>query len=147
MEEFLLYELNVGRINSQTKALNDCIHILEVVETPKNDVDWFAIMRALHIGVECVIDIGNTIIDGFIMRDPGGYADIIDILEDEQVVPLSLANKLKKFVELRDKLVRYYDQMDKQDIELLLTEVTVFPQFLSFVEAFLQQERMAGNIQ
>ena len=25
-------------------------------------------------------------IDGFIMRDPGGYEDIIDIMEDEKVI-------------------------------------------------------------
>ncbi|GAA3319942.1 hypothetical protein GCM10020331_028930 [Ectobacillus funiculus] len=30
------------------------------------------------------LDVGNAIIDGFIMRDPGSYEDIIDILVDEK---------------------------------------------------------------
>ena len=36
--------------------------------------------------IESIIDVGNTMIDGFIMRDPGGYEDIIDIMEDEKVI-------------------------------------------------------------
>jgi uncharacterized protein YutE (UPF0331/DUF86 family) len=146
LEEFLLYELNEERIISQKKVLEDCIVLLNKVQAPKSDVEWFAVMRALHIGVECVIDIGNTLIDGFIMRDPGGYADIIDILEDEQVVPLNLANQLKEFIILRDKLVRYYDHIQIQEVQHYLTETNVFSQFLSYVEAFLQQERLVGNI-
>ena len=31
--------------------------------------------------IESSVDIGNMIIDGFILRDPGNYKDVIDILE------------------------------------------------------------------
>ena len=30
-------------------------------------------------------------IDGFIMRDPGSYEDIIDIMEDERVITTEMA--------------------------------------------------------
>ena len=33
-----------------------------------------------------MMDVGNLMIDGFIMRDPGSYEDIIDILIDEKVI-------------------------------------------------------------
>ena len=40
-------------------------------------------------------------IDGFIMRDPGSYDDIIDILEDEKVIQSEQAIPLKAFISLR----------------------------------------------
>ena len=40
-------------------------------------------------------------IDGFIMRDPGSYEDIIDIMEDERVITTEMAVPLKKVIELR----------------------------------------------
>ena len=33
--------------------------------------------------IESSVDIGNMIIDAFILRDPGNYKDVIDILELE----------------------------------------------------------------
>ena len=35
--------------------------------------------------MESMMDVGNLMIDGFIMRDPGSYEDIIDILVDEKL--------------------------------------------------------------
>ena len=37
-------------------------------------------------------------IDGFIMRDPGSYDDIIDIMEDEKVISSEMADPLKKVI-------------------------------------------------
>src|SRR3954451_19698817 len=106
-----MYEINLERIHSQANYLTTCLHVLHEVGLPSTNIEQIAVMRSLHIGVECIIDIGNTIIDGFIMRDPGGYLDIIDILEDEQVISLDLAIKLKEFVTFREQLVRNYDQI------------------------------------
>lgn len=40
-------------------------------------------------------------IDGFIMRDPGSYDDIMDILVDEKVVTEEEGTHLKQFISYR----------------------------------------------
>ena len=45
-------------------------------------------------------------IDGFIMRDPGSYEDIIDILDDEKVITTEMSEGFKKIVSLRKNLNR-----------------------------------------
>lgn len=50
------------------------------------EIEKKALERIVHLLIENVLDVGNAMIDGFIMRDPGSYDDIIDILVDEKVV-------------------------------------------------------------
>ncbi|MXQ55497.1 DUF86 domain-containing protein [Shimazuella alba] len=141
-----MYEINLARIQSQGEYLSTCLQVIQEIGNPTNRIEKFAIMRSFHIGVECVIDIGNTIIDGFIMRDPGGYSDIIDILEDEQVVPVYLAKSLKQFVKLREQLVRRYDEFDESQLQTYVQEAALFQTFLDHVDSFLQKEKENGNL-
>jgi uncharacterized protein YutE (UPF0331/DUF86 family) len=141
-----LYEINLARIQSQGEYLSTCLQVIQEIGNPTNRIEKFALMRSFHIGVECVIDIGNTIIDGFIMRDPGGYSDIIDILEDEQVVPVYLAKNLKRFVKLREQLVRRYDEFDECQLQTYVQEAVLFQTFLDHVDSFLQKEKENGNL-
>jgi uncharacterized protein YutE (UPF0331/DUF86 family) len=141
-----LYEINLARIQSQGEYLSTCLQVIQEIGNPTNRIEKFALMRSFHIGVECVIDIGNTIIDGFIMRDPGGYSDIIDILEDEQVVPVYLAKSLKQFVKLREQLVRRYDEFDESQLQTYVQEAVLFQTFLDHVDSFLQKEKENGNL-
>ena len=142
----MLYEINLTRIESQSKYLKTCLKVVKDVNLLQNDVENFAIMRAFHIGVECVIDIGNTLIDGFIMRDPGGYSDIIDILEDEQVISTILANDLKEFVKLREQLVRNYDEIQEEQLQVYIKKADVFHAFIEHVTLFLEKEKANGNV-
>jgi uncharacterized protein YutE (UPF0331/DUF86 family) len=141
-----MYEVNLKRIQSQADCLTECLQVLQDVGLPSTKMESFAVMRSFHIGVECIIDIGNTIIDGFIMRDPGGYSDIIDILEDEQVISTSLANKLKDFVKLREQLVRYYDQIAGLNWEEYIQNKIAFQDFLDSVEVFMNREKANGTV-
>lgn len=91
----------------------------------KNDWSTFqdklALERVAQIVVEAVIDVGNSIIDGFIMRDPGSYEDIIDILLDEKVINEDDANSFKAVVALRTMVVRDYTKVDHQLIQQVFT--------------------------
>ena len=53
----------------------------------QSTLEKLGLERLAHMLVESIIDVGNMMIDGFIMRDPGSYEDIIDILVDEKVLP------------------------------------------------------------
>lgn len=80
-------------------------------------VERKALERIMVSVIEGILDVGNAMIDGFIMRDPGSYEDIIDILEDEKVVSVSLAEQLKILVRLRKVLVQEYLDIDHHDLK------------------------------
>ena len=46
--------------------------------------------------IESSVDIGNMIIDAFILRDPGNYKDVIDILELEMLLLKKHSRRLIK---------------------------------------------------
>ena len=54
-----------------------------------------------------MLDVGNSMIDGFIMRDPGSYDDIIDILEDEKVITTEMSESYKRVVPLRKNFQQF----------------------------------------
>jgi uncharacterized protein YutE (UPF0331/DUF86 family) len=85
-------------------------------------VEHKALERIMVSVIEGILDVGNAMIDGFIMRDPGSYEDIIDILEDEKVVSTSLAEQLKVLVRLRKVLVQEYLDIDHQELKNKLSE-------------------------
>lgn len=67
-----------------------------------------ALERELHIAIELIADIGNALIDALIMRDPGGYVDIVDILQDESVIDERIAHPIRTVVSMRRTLTQEY---------------------------------------
>ncbi|MCG0041029.1 DUF86 domain-containing protein, partial [Escherichia coli] len=59
-------------------------------------------------------------IDGFIMRDPGSYDDIMDILVDEKVVTEKEGDELKKLIAYRKTLVQQYLLADSGELYRLI---------------------------
>ncbi|WP_226569237.1 DUF86 domain-containing protein [Bacillus stratosphericus] len=100
-----------------------------------------ALERIVHLLIECILDTGNDMIDGFIMRDPGSYDDIMDILVDEKVVPKEEGSMLKKLVSSRKTLVQHYQEVVHHDLLQVISEVEqalqVFP---NRIRTYLEQE-------
>ena len=70
----MVYDVNVKQIKNQLNYLAQCQEVLRRIHPESTGLtEKFAVERALHLAVECMIDIGSVMIDGFIMRDPGGY--------------------------------------------------------------------------
>ncbi len=100
-----------------------------------------ALERISHLMIECILDVGNDMIDGFIMRDPGSYDDIMDILTDEKVVAEDEANKLKQLISSRKRLVQEYQQADHQELFTLITSNRdVLKAFPARVRTYLETE-------
>ncbi|MRH44722.1 DUF86 domain-containing protein [Aquibacillus halophilus] len=72
--------------------------------------------RMAHMIIESILDVGNMMIDGFIMRDPGSFTDIIDILVDEKVLPEEESESYKEVIYLRKMLVKEYLTIDHDKI-------------------------------
>lgn len=137
----MVYDVNVKRIKEQLCYLTQCQEVMRQMDAQADGlIEKFAAERAIHLAVECVIDIGSVMIDGFIMRDPGGYSDIVDILLDEQVITADVADVLKKHVQHRERLIRYYDEVTWIEIRPLIGDVEVYTAFKEQVEAYLLKE-------
>ncbi|MDV6378909.1 DUF86 domain-containing protein [Sporosarcina sp. GW1-11] len=98
----------------------------------ENEVKKLAVERIAHGLIEGIIDVGNAMIDGFIMRDPGSYDDIIDILEDEKVIQTKQAVPLKTFISIRPMIVRQFTEVETAEVEnsirQTVNELKMFPQ-------------------
>lgn len=137
----MLYNVNTERIEEQLTYLERCLSICEQLQNKKLSVfEEFALSRSLHIAVECMIDVGSVMIDGFIMRDPGGYEDIIDILEDEQVITADLASTIRQWVKLRERLVRYYTEVKPEELIKAAKDVLKVRSFIESIRQYLKKE-------
>jgi len=81
------------------------------------------------------------LIDGFIMRDPGSYSDVVEILRDEQVITDEQAVILIRVTEFRKHLVNEYTSVPAAEMYALAIDATpALRQFDPRVRAFLKKE-------
>ncbi|WHY85273.1 DUF86 domain-containing protein [Neobacillus novalis] len=110
------------------EMIESALHYLErQISLFRNQADWTtpleqaALERLSQMMIESVLDVGNAMIDGFIMRDPGSYEDIIDILIDEKVVSAQTGDSLKHIIQYRKKLVHDYIHIDHGELQELFS--------------------------
>lgn len=142
-----MYNVNTQRIDQVLRHMQQSISLLAKLNgrgaeaVLADEVAVAAMERALHLAIEAVIDVGNLLIDGFIMRDPGSYVDIVEILRDEQVIDGEQADKLTKAVQFRRHLVNDYTNVPAAEMFDLVTEVLdSLRQFDPAVRAYLEKE-------
>ena len=142
MGAILVYFVDRTKI---TQTLTYLDKLLAIVETEtnwlENDITKLAIERIGHNVMESMMDVGNLMIDGFIMRDPGSYEDIIDILVDEKVITSEMDAPLKDVVGLRKMLVREFTQVNNEEVvRVLTTHLPLLKQFSVKVNDYLVNE-------
>ncbi|MDN4609061.1 DUF86 domain-containing protein [Sporosarcina highlanderae] len=128
-----MYFIDRNKINETLSYMESLLELFEGHQKWNSDkVHALALQRIAHTIVESIIDVGNSMIDGFIMRDPGSYDDIIDIMEDEKVITTEMSDPLKKVLGLRTMIVREFVEVDNVEIEAVLNEtkeaIKVFPE-------------------
>jgi uncharacterized protein YutE (UPF0331/DUF86 family) len=107
----------------------------------KSDIEGLALERIGHLLIECILDTGNDMIDGFIMRDPGSYDDIMDILVDEKVVTEEEGAQLKQLIAYRKTLVQQYQLADSAELYKLITaHLAVLQAFPKRIRIYLETE-------
>ncbi|PID14567.1 hypothetical protein CSV63_12415 [Sporosarcina sp. P34] len=131
--------------NQISKTLVYMEQLIDIFEKETNwlqsDVNKLALERIAHGLIEGIIDVGNSMIDGFIMRDPGSYDDIIDILEDEKVILPEQATPLKAFISLRPMIVRQFVEVDADKVVQSISEThNELQQFPGQVRDYLTNE-------
>ncbi|MGD8192083.1 type VII toxin-antitoxin system HepT family RNase toxin [Brevibacillus ginsengisoli] len=142
-----MYDVNTERIEDRLVYLDRMIVLLsQLIELSDEQIaadarNVAAIERGLHLSIEAIVDVGNALIDGFIMRDPGSYSDIVEILRDEQVISQPLAEKLTIVVEFRKQLVNEYTQVPVNELIRLVRSYTEeLKHYAPAVRAYVKKE-------
>ena len=137
-----MYFVDRNKINSTLSHMNSLVFLVEdKKDWTSNTIDQLALERIALTIIESIIDVGNSMIDGFIMRDPGSYDDIIDILTDEKVITIEMDEPLKKVIQLRKMLVRDFIDINHDTLSTTLnTHIRSLKEFPIKVEHYLTHE-------
>lgn len=100
-----------------------------------------AIERMTHMMLEVMMDVGNQMIDGFIMRDPGSYEDIVEILLDEKVLSKDNGKSIKRLIPWRKTLLQEYTDLETKDLYFAFKrECNALIQFPTRIRTYIEQE-------
>jgi len=136
-----MYFVDREKIETILQFLERKFSLFEEIKEWDSLVGKAALERTCHIIIEVVLDVGNAMIDGFIMRDPGSYEDIIDILEDEKVIDASLSSSCKEIIKYRKMLVQMYTEIEHAEVhEVFSKNLFIVMQFPEKVRAYLLNE-------
>ncbi|MCJ1656820.1 DUF86 domain-containing protein [Staphylococcus sp. NRL 16/872] len=103
----------------------------------------YAFERIAQMLIESSVDIGNMIIDGFILRDPGNYKDVIDILELEGVITKETQQHINETVEVRKQFAHNYTDLDSDALQPLFDQaLPYYERFIQEVMQFLEKENV-----
>ncbi|MUV05816.1 DUF86 domain-containing protein [Planococcaceae bacterium Storch 2/2-2] len=137
-----MYFVDRNEISTTLDYMNYVLHIFEQEsDWLGSDMNKLALDRLVHVTIESIIDVGNSMIDGFIMRDPGSYEDIIDIMDDEEVITDEMVAPLKEVVALRDMIVRHFKKVDYEVVlDTMERHIDVLKQWAPAVNDYLENE-------
>jgi uncharacterized protein YutE (UPF0331/DUF86 family) len=117
-----MYFVDREKIEEILKYLEIQIQLFLSQKEWSTPLEKAALERLNHIMIESVLDVGNAMIDGFIMRDPGSYDDIIDILIDEKVISTETGNCLKILIQYRKSLVQSYTDVNHRELQEIFSK-------------------------
>ncbi|MFD1413480.1 DUF86 domain-containing protein [Oceanobacillus jeddahense] len=135
-----MYFVDQEKISQTLTFMNNILDTLK--KHPYNtQIEYLALERMAHVFIEGVLDVGNMMIDGFIMRDPGSYEDIIDILVDEKVIPAEEETVYKALILWRKSLVHEYQEIEHKSLEQFFMEnLNIFTHFSEWIHTYLKNE-------
>ena len=135
----------------RSKIEETLVYIDELLKEIKNKqfnsrIEKLGFERSAHLIIESILDVGNMMIDGFIMRDPGSYHDIIDILIDERVLSEKEETPYKAVIDLREMLVQNYLEINDKLLEDVMEKnIPILEKFSTHVETYLNNELGVAN--
>lgn len=136
-----MYFVEREKIEETLVFIEKEIAVFQKFNNLEDDFQKSALERVSQMLLEAVFDVGNMMIDGFIMRDPGSYDDIIDILLDENVINSDMESGFKKLIPFRKDLVQFYTDIKHDQLFAAFKEnISVFEQFPERVRVYLTNE-------
>jgi len=141
-----MYFVNRSEIEKTITYLDTLLNEMDNHLLLSTTMEKLGVERLAHVAIESILDVGNLMIDGFIMRDPGSYHDIIDILIDEKVLPKQDEMAYKELIDLRQMLVNDYLSVDHQHIlKTFSKHKHIFEHFSTYIRTYLNNELGVAN--
>ncbi|UJL45187.1 DUF86 domain-containing protein [Virgibacillus sp. NKC19-16] len=140
-----MYFVDRSKIEQTVLYMDEIIQELDRYKY-ESFLEKLSLERMVHVLIESTLDAGNMMIDGFIMRDPGGYEDIIDILIDEKVLPQNEEKTYKEMIRLRKMIVNDYASIDHDKLkETVIGNKDIFANFSTHIRKYLDNELGVAN--
>lgn len=137
----MMYDVDTKGIEKRLHFIEELATLIPQLVKETDSLHILAVERIVHVTIESITDVGNALIDGFIMRDPGSYSDIIDILCDQSVLSSPLAEQMKPLVMMRKELVQQYYELGQEKVyEMAHVAEQIIPAFCEQVRGYLARE-------
>lgn len=111
-----MYFVDRKLLEKRLTYMEDLLQHFEAVSKKTDVPSVLATERICHMLVEVMMDVGNQMIDGFIMRDPGSFNDIAAILVDEKVITAAEGKQIEALLPLRKELLQHYDSYSYEEL-------------------------------
>lgn len=136
-----MYFVDRLKIEEALQFLEKQLALFEETEVWDSQIKLAALERITHTIMEVILDVGNAMIDGFIMRDPGSFEDIVDILEDEKVITESISNGIKSILPYRKVIIQSYTSIPHFELKSVFqVQIPILKQFSHKVREYLLTE-------
>ncbi|MEH7051533.1 DUF86 domain-containing protein [Bacillus pseudomycoides] len=136
-----MYFVDRKKIEQMLACLEQVVDTFQEKQEYVTDFEYYALERMSHLIIDCILDVGNAMIDGFIMRDPGSYEDIIDILMDEKVISEEEGKGIKEVIVLRKMLMQDYIQMNHEELYTTIQkQIAVVQKYPANIRRYLEKE-------
>ena len=141
-----MYFVNRSEIEAILSNMDDLLTEVKEEKAFSSPLQQLGLERLIHVLIESILDVGNMMIDGFIMRDPGSYHDIIDILIDEKVLPSEEEKQYKSFIDLRQIIVQNYLAIDHKHLQqVFFSSKDTLATFSTRIREYLENELGVAN--
>jgi uncharacterized protein YutE (UPF0331/DUF86 family) len=136
-----MYFVDRDKIEEKLIYIDNQIQLFESQQAWNTAIEKAALERIVQMTIEAILDVGNSMIDGFIMRDPGSYDDIIDIMEDEKVITEEMSTSIKRIIGFRKNLQQHYITVFHGELETTFhQELPSLKSFSSHIRQYLIKE-------
>lgn len=126
------------------ELLDERLTYIESLTENFKDAERFALERICHMLIESTVDVGNMIIDGFILRDPGSYLDVIEILKTEGAISEADQKDFEATFKWRNKLNREYTNLDRENMKQdFKNHLNAYEQYKFRIHAFVENDGQA----
>lgn len=129
-------------IKERIKKLDEVVaELKEIQKAPKENFFsdttlQYAAMYAMVVGIEAICDMGNHILTKYFNRGADTYKDIILLLGEMEIIPVSFAKKSAKMTEFRNILIHFYHRVDINEVYTNLQDAP--DEFTKFSQYFLK---------
>ncbi|MEN1936721.1 DUF86 domain-containing protein [Paenibacillus sp. 102] len=136
-----MYFVDRKKIEQMLTCLEQAVDTFQEKQQYETPFECYALERMSHLIIDCILDVGNAMIDGFIMRDPGSYEDIIDILMDEKVINDEEGKGIKEVILLRKMLMQDYIRMNHEELYTTIQrQIAVVQKYPANIRRYLEKE-------